>query len=186
MIIARRSGSDTLADVPPQREKSRLERDVRAVVHRLASSAVPREARSVAAASTARRLREELEAIASEHAGLLYGRCATLAIALHRMSHLPIYGIVGFDDEVESEVLVHAYIRLDDETRLDVRGPRALSEIYADFEDDPAFLDADEVVLTEGEVAKLATGSTRCPSLREVTPVARRIWEIAEQLRLAR
>lgn len=131
-------------------------------------------------------LRIELEAIASTHDSLLYGRCATFAIAAHRLTHLPIYGLVGVDEESESEVLIHAYIRLDEKTYFDLRGARTLPEIYEDFMDDPAFPDADEVRLTEGEVAKLGTGSARCPSLREVAPVARRVWEITEQLRTAR
>jgi hypothetical protein len=131
-------------------------------------------------------LRAELEAIASAHDSLLYGRCATFAIAAYRLTRLPIYGLVGPDEEGENEVLIHAYIRLDKETRFDLKGMRSLSDIYEDFMDDPAFSEADEVRLTESEVARLATGSARCPSLREVTPVARRVWEIAEQLGLTR
>jgi hypothetical protein len=144
-----------------------------------------KEALASPAVSSSAALRAELEAIASAHDSLLYGRCATFAIAAHRLTRLPIYGLVGIDEESGDEVLIHAYIRLDDETRFDVKGPRALPEIYQDFMDDPAFPDADEVRLTESEVARLATGSARCPSLREVAPVARRVWEIAEQLRKA-
>ncbi len=145
-----------------------------------------REIKEALSLSSPAALKTELETIASVHDSLLYGRCATFAIAAHRLTRLPIYGLVGVDEESGNEVLIHAYIRLDDETRFDVKGARTLPEIYEDFMYDPAFPDADEARLTESEVARLATGSTRCPSLREVTPIARRVWEITEQLRKAR
>jgi hypothetical protein len=158
-----------------------LDREIKEV--QLARAGLSKHRRRLLSSQTS--LRTELEEIVSAHDSLLYGRCATFAIAAHRLTRLPIYGLVGVDEDSENEVLIHAYIRLDDETRFDLKGPRTLSEIYEDFMDDPAFPDADEVRLTESEVAKLATGSARCPSLREVTPVARRVWEIAEQLKAA-
>jgi hypothetical protein len=124
----------------------------------------------------------KLEAIADKHPDLLYGRCATFAIALHRLTGLPIYGLVGYDEEVGKEVLIHAYVK-DGDTRIDVKGPRDLDEITADFDNDPAIADAGEVPLTESRVAKLATGSVKCPTLTEVTPIAAAVWKLVCEVR---
>lgn len=128
------------------------------------------------------RLLQELDQLAEQHSDFLYGRCATLAIALHRLTGKPIYGLVGTDEDTGESVLVHAYIKLDADTRVDIKGPRALDEILADFLEDEATADADELPLTEREVAKLATGSTRCPSLQTATALARTVWKITQQL----
>ena len=127
------------------------------------------------------RLNAKLEAIVDKHPDLLYGRCATFAISLRRLTGLPIYGLVGYDEEVGKEVLIHAYVR-DGDARVDVKGARSLEEIVADFDDDPASADAGEVPLTESRVAKLATGSARCPTLTEVAPIAATVWTIVQRL----
>jgi hypothetical protein len=127
------------------------------------------------------RLVTRLAAIADKYPDLLYGRCATFAIALRRLTGLPIYGLVGYDEETDTDVLIHAYVR-DDDTRVDVKGPRDLDEITADFDNDPAITAAEEVPLTESRVAQLATGSTKCPTLTEVTPIAAAVWKIVQQL----
>jgi len=128
------------------------------------------------------RLVTKLEAIVDKHPDLLYGRCATFAIALRRLTGLPIYGLVGYDEEAGTEVLIHAYVK-DGDTRVDVKGPRDLDEIIADFDNDPAIADAGEVPLTESRVAKLATGSTKCPTLTEVTHIAATVWKLVQKSR---
>lgn len=127
------------------------------------------------------RLVAKLEAITDKHPELLYGRCATFAIALSRLTGLPIYGLVGHDDEVGTEVLIHAYVK-DGDVCVDVKGPRSFDAIMEDFDNDPAVADAEEVHLTESRVSKFATGSTKCPTLTKVTPVARAVWEAALKL----
>ena len=129
-------------------------------------------------------LLHQLAGIADQHEDFLYGRCATLAIAMHRLTGAPIYGLVGYSEEEGRDVLVHAYVKLASDTRVDIKGPRALDEILADFlhVEDVFLPDVGELRLTERAVAKYATGSSSCPSLSEATPLAKRIWAITQKL----
>jgi len=131
------------------------------------------------------RLVTKLERIADKHPDFLYGRCVTFAIALRKLTGLPLYGLLGIDEDTGKEVLIHAYVK-DGEERVDVKGPRSLDEIISDFLDDPAIIDAYEVPLTEGRAAKLATGSSKCPTLTSAAPIAAKIWKIVQALHLTR
>jgi len=129
-------------------------------------------------------LREALREIAEEHEYLLYGECAIFAIAMHKLTGLPLYGITGYDWEVELETLVHAYVRLDAKTIVDIRGPRSYDVMLDDFADEIS--DATEARFTVSELARLGLGRSRCPSLRAVTPIAERVWAITQELHARR
>lgn len=130
-------------------------------------------------------LRDELEAIAEEHENLLYGECPVFAIAMHKLTGLPLYGVTGYDGDIDAEALIHAYIRLDAETIVDIRGPRSYDEMLDDF-DVTTMSDIDESTFTVSELAKLGLGRARCPSPRMVTPVAQHVWAITQELRARR
>jgi hypothetical protein len=112
-------------------------------------------------------------------ADLLYGRCATLAIALHKLTGLPLYGLTGYDEGIGQEALIHAYVRWKDDLIIDVKGPRQYEDMISDFMDDPAMVDAGESKFSVADLSKMATGSRRCPSLKSVEPIAKRIWQLA-------
>jgi hypothetical protein len=130
-----------------------------------------------------RELRTELEAIAEAHEGLLFGRCVVFAVTMHRLSSLPLYGLVGYDEEIGREVLIHAYVKLDEDTVVDIRGPRTFQEMFQDFETDPASVEADEMRFTIRELAKLGLNRSSCPTPHEIVPIAKQIWKITRELR---
>lgn len=109
----------------------------------------------------------------------LYGRCVTLAIALHRLTGLPLYGVTAVDEDEDGNgrvVLLHAYVRRGKEI-IDLRGARSYDDMLADFSHDNAFgCDMDESRMDEETLAKLATGRRRCPSLKSAVPVAAAVW----------
>lgn len=52
----------------------------------------------------------------------LFGHCHVFAIALHRLTDRPLLAALAYDDDIESQALVHCWVRLDDETVLDASG----------------------------------------------------------------
>jgi hypothetical protein len=54
----------------------------------------------------------------------LHGKCGLFAIALSKVSGLPVYGTFEHDDSIDKIALVHAYVKIDKNTIIDVKGTR--------------------------------------------------------------
>jgi hypothetical protein len=72
----------------------------------------------------------ELSRDEEEH---LHGKCHLFAIALHRLTGLPLAATLDVDMWTERTVLVHAYVMNGDQA-IDVRGRFAIDTIEQDFE----------------------------------------------------
>ena len=46
----------------------------------------------------------------------LYGKCHIFALALHKLSKLPIYALMDYDPEIQAVCLVHATVKVVDKT----------------------------------------------------------------------
>lgn len=75
-------------------------------------------------------IERELTRDEEEH---LHGKCHLFAIALHRLTGLPLAATLDVDMWTERTVLVHAYV-IDGEQAIDVRGRFAVDTIDEDFE----------------------------------------------------
>lgn len=75
-------------------------------------------------------IERELTRDEEEH---LHGKCHLFAIALHRLTGLPLAATLDVDMWTERTVLVHAYV-LDGDHAIDVRGRFAVDTIDEDFE----------------------------------------------------
>ncbi len=118
-----------------------------------------------------------LEKLAEENEDFLYGRCATLAVAMNELTGWPLYAILGYDEGLDREVLIHAYVKKGD-VCIDLKGARSYDEVLEDFLHDDAIGDSYETSITKRDMLILSTGGTRCPSLQVARPLARRILEL--------
>jgi hypothetical protein len=75
-------------------------------------------------------IERELNRDEEEH---LHGKCHLFAIALHRLTGLPLAATLDVDMWSERTVLVHAYVMNGDQA-IDVRGRFAIDTIDQDFE----------------------------------------------------
>lgn len=75
-------------------------------------------------------IERELTRDEEEH---LHGKCHLFAIALHRLTGLPLAATLDVDMWTERTVLVHAYV-MDGDQGIDVRGRFAVDTIDGDFE----------------------------------------------------
>jgi hypothetical protein len=82
-----------------------------------------------------------LDEIRQEADNFLHGQCHLFAIALHRLTGLPLAGAIDIDLYNESHTsLLHAYVELNDEMIIDVSGVRTRKSMLADFDHvDPDF-----------------------------------------------
>jgi hypothetical protein len=131
---------------------------------------------------TPRQAKAALEQLAEERDDLLFGGCVGFALALHKLSGWPLYGLLGYDAEIDQDVLVHAYVRPNVDMIVDIRGPRTFDEMYDDFADDPAWEGAEELRLTTQQLVKVGLRKSRCPTLRAELPVAARVLELTRRL----
>ena len=106
------------------------------------------------------------------------GDCPIFAIALHRLSKLPLMALVEYDEEMGSDVLIHAYVKLDDKWRVDASGETNVAHMLAKF---PNNGDAEEVQISEKDLIKLGYGKNKCPALSEVLPYAKEVLQDIEQ-----
>lgn len=107
------------------------------------------------------------------------GDCPIFAIALHRLSGYPLMALVEYDEELNSTVLIHAYVKLDNRWRLDATGEVDVPWILAKY---PNNGNAEEIEITEKDLLKLGYGKSQCPSLQEVLPYAKEVLtRVSEQ-----
>ena len=102
------------------------------------------------------------------------GDCPIFAIALHKLSGLPLMALVEYDEESQSEVLIHAYVRQDARWCIDSSGAVDIPWMLEKY---PNNGDAYEVPLTEKELLKLGYGNNMaaCPTLQQVLPDAKQV-----------
>lgn len=124
-----------------------------------------------------------LERLAEEQSIYLHGGCVGIAAVMHRLTGWPLFGLFGFDEDVGREVLIHAYVRPDADTVVDLKGPRAYDEMLHDFWDDPAMFEAGEAPTTMGELARMVYRARRCPVGPTEERLARRVLDLTMLVR---
>lgn len=107
------------------------------------------------------------------------GDCPIFAIALHRLSKLPLMALIEYDEELGSTVLIHAYVKLDDEWRIDYTGETTVSFMLRKY---PNNGNAEEVEITEKDLIDLGYGKTKCPTLSQVLPHAKEVLDDIDTL----
>ena len=105
------------------------------------------------------------------------GDCPIFAIALHRLSKLPLMALVEYDEQVGSTVLIHAYVKLDDRWRLDALGETDVDRMLQKY---PNNGNAAEVEISEKDLLELGYGKNKCPTLQEVLPYAKQVLQDIE------
>ena len=90
----------------------------------------------------------------------LHGRCALFAVALHRLTGLPIMAWIDADPGIPDPVLVHAFV-LDGEAALDAWGRRDPDDLLSEYE----HWDPELVAMTAAEVLAIGEGSDIDPSV---------------------
>ena len=106
------------------------------------------------------------------------GDCPIFAIALHRLSKLPLMALVEYDEEMGGTVLIHAYVKLDDKWRIDASGETNVAHMLAKFPNNGA---AEEVQINEKDLIELGYGKNKCPALSEVLPHAKKVLQDIEK-----
>lgn len=91
----------------------------------------------------------------------LYGACDLFAVALHRLTGLPLAAYIEFDEEMQATVLIHAFVR-DGDTAIDAAGRSDVDDVAADY----PCTDPELVALTETELLSLGGGDRRSPGER--------------------
>lgn len=101
----------------------------------------------------------------------LYGDCPIFAIALSRMSGLPLQAMLDYSDELDTTVLIHAFVGYKDGLVIDANGVRSIESIEDDYpvEDDPYVTDISEQDL-------LALGyDGNCPTMSNANKHAKKV-----------
>jgi hypothetical protein len=82
--------------------------------------------------------------LSDEEAGFLHGNCHLFAVALHRLTGLPLRAILDVDMWTEQTVLAHAFV-VDGEQAIDIRGRIEMTDVGDEFEtNDPWETDISE------------------------------------------
>jgi len=102
------------------------------------------------------------------------GDCPIFAIALHRLSKLPLMALVEYDEELGSTVLIHAYVKLDDRWRLDITGETDVDCMLQKY---PNNGNAEEIEIGEKDLLELGYGKSKCPTLQQVLPHAKEVLQ---------
>jgi len=105
------------------------------------------------------------------------GDCPIFAIALHRLSKLPLMALVEYDDEMGSAVLIHAYVKLNDKWRIDATGETDVDWMLQKYPNNGA---AEEIEISERDLIKLGYGKNKCPTLQQVLPHAKEVLQDIE------
>jgi hypothetical protein len=106
------------------------------------------------------------------------GDCPIFAIALHRLSKMPLMALVEYDDQMGSTVLIHAYVKLDDRWRLDASGETDVDWMLQRY---PNNGHAEEIEISEKDLLELGYGKSKCPTLQQVLPHAKEVLQNIEE-----
>jgi len=106
------------------------------------------------------------------------GDCPIFAIALHRLSKMPLMALVEYDEQMGSTVLIHAYVKLDDRWRLDASGETDVDWMLQKY---PNNGNAEEIEISEKYLLELGYGKSKCPTLQQVLPHAKEVLQNIEE-----
>ena len=106
------------------------------------------------------------------------GDCPIFAIALHRLSKMPLMALVEYDEQMGSTVLIHAYVKLDDRWRLDASGETDVNWMLQKY---PNNGNAEEIEISEKDLLELGYGKSKCPTLQQVLPYAKEVLQNIEE-----
>jgi hypothetical protein len=106
------------------------------------------------------------------------GDCPIFAIALHRLSKMPLMALVEYDDQMGGTVLIHAYVKLDDRWRLDASGETDVDWMLQKY---PNNGHAEEIEISEKDLLELGYGKSKCPTLQQVLPHAKEVLQNIEE-----
>ena len=118
----------------------------------------------------------------------LHGQCHIFALALHKLSKLPLYALMDYDPEIEAVCLVHATVKLSDANSenkfkvLDISGlqyPDEVVEKYPTWE--PGWTQ-----ITPAALLKLAEGSKMtddiAKQIEQAIPRAKEVLESVQEM----
>lgn len=103
------------------------------------------------------------------------GDCPIFAIALHRLSKLPLMALVEYNEEIGTTVLIHAYVKFTDGREypcVDVNGEGNTEWYLQQF---PHGGNAEEIQISEKDLLELGYGKSQCPTLQQVLPQAKEV-----------
>jgi hypothetical protein len=103
------------------------------------------------------------------------GDCPIFAIALHRLSGFPLMALIEYNERLNSTVLIHAYVKIDNRWRLDASGEVDVPWLIAKY---PNTGNVEEVEISESDLLELGYGRSKCPSLQEVLPYAKEVLNL--------
>jgi hypothetical protein len=106
------------------------------------------------------------------------GDCPIFAIALHRLSKMPLMALVEYDEQMGSTVLIHAYVKLDDRWRIDFTGETDVNWMLQKY---PNNGNAEEIEISEKDLLELGYGKSKCPTLQQVLPHAKEVLQNIEE-----
>ena len=114
----------------------------------------------------------QIKELLSESLNFEEGDCPIFAIALHRLSKLPLMALVEYDEQISSTVLIHAYVKLDDRWRIDSTGETDVNWMLQKY---PNNGNAEEIEISEKDLLELGYGKNKCPTLQQVLPQAKQV-----------
>jgi hypothetical protein len=113
-----------------------------------------------------------IKELLSESLNFEEGDCPIFAIALHRLSKMPLMALVEYDGQISSTVLIHAYVKLDDRWRIDSTGETDVNWMLQKY---PNNGNAEEIEISEKDLLELGYGKNKCPTLQQVLPQAKQV-----------
>jgi hypothetical protein len=114
------------------------------------------------------------EGVAEGEMNFEEGDCPVFAIALHRLSKLPLMALVEYDEQMGSAVLIHAYVKLNNKWRIDATGEIDVDWMLQKY---PNNGNAEEIEISEKDLIKLGYGKNKCPMLQQVLPHAKEVLQ---------
>ena len=125
---------------------------------------------------------DRLAVLEAAYPEYMHGNCHILALALSRISNQPLCALLEEDFELSRVCLVHAAVRISEESVLDLKGVRHLEQVVADF----ATSDAEWQSLSSAECLAFCEdpGRPRAQIEAEIAKasgVAAELWQLAQR-----
>lgn len=105
-----------------------------------------------------------------------HGDCAAYAIALHRLTGFELKAVMDFDDELNSKVLVHAYVHVPG-VEYPIWDACGLSNLNWVLDKYPNSEDAAEVSISEQDLLAIAYQPNQYPDIEQVITFAKKVIE---------
>ena len=101
----------------------------------------------------------------------LHGKCGLFAIALSKVSGLPVYSTFEYDNSIDKIALVHAYVKTDENTIIDVKGTRDKEGALQEF---PGY-DTWEQKVSYDDILKIGGGDMN--DVNRILPQVKQMWD---------